>query len=456
MARHRAVLRRSVRGGASSSWLTRSGSATAPASTATGSRRCARCSRAGRSDVLTGDYLAELTMLILGRDQLKDPSLGYARTFVTPARGLPRPGARAGREDRLQRRRPQPRRPRRPHPRGRARGSASTPAVAYVDGDDVRSVPSDSRRRADRQRVPRRVRHRGRARRRRRRRGHRPGHRRLAGGRACRLVARLGRRRRTTSWPAPSSPGTSSSAAARRRAATSPGSGEIPHPAQPLGFPLAEVAADGSSVITKHDGTGRHGHGRHRHRPAALRDPGHRLPQPRRDRRPDLDPAVRRRARPGGDHRRPRVRDPRAAQGRRQRAGRLPQLGRVRADRAGHQGEGGLGADQLGRRLRRRRATWTLGPLPAADADTEEGASTLLRCTVQDPSPEAVGRAFSSAAVELALASYPGFTMTAPPGHGTPFGVYRAEYVDRSGHAHRPPRRRPSRWSRRCRTVTNP
>ena len=33
-------------------------------------------------DVLTGDYLAELTMLILGRDQLEDPSLGYARTFA--------------------------------------------------------------------------------------------------------------------------------------------------------------------------------------------------------------------------------------------------------------------------------------------------------------------------------------------------------------------------------------
>src|SRR4051812_16158907 len=37
----------------------------------------------GRSlDVLTGDYLAELTMLILGKDTLKDPQLGYARTFV--------------------------------------------------------------------------------------------------------------------------------------------------------------------------------------------------------------------------------------------------------------------------------------------------------------------------------------------------------------------------------------
>src|SRR5262245_40158384 len=36
----------------------------------------------GPVDVLTGDYLAELTMLILGRDQLKDPALGFARTFV--------------------------------------------------------------------------------------------------------------------------------------------------------------------------------------------------------------------------------------------------------------------------------------------------------------------------------------------------------------------------------------
>ena len=36
----------------------------------------------GELDYLTGDYLAELTMLILGRDRMKDESLGYAKTFV--------------------------------------------------------------------------------------------------------------------------------------------------------------------------------------------------------------------------------------------------------------------------------------------------------------------------------------------------------------------------------------
>ena len=52
--------------------------------------------------------------------------------------------------------------------------------------------------------------------------------------------------------------------------------------------------------------------------------------------------------------------------------------------------------------------TWTLSALPAPDADSEEEASCLLRCMVTDPSPDPVGKAFTAATVELALASYPG------------------------------------------------
>ncbi|NBP85705.1 MAG: acyclic terpene utilization AtuA family protein, partial [Mycobacteriaceae bacterium] len=36
----------------------------------------------GALDYLTGDYLAELTMLILGRDRAKNPERGYAKTFL--------------------------------------------------------------------------------------------------------------------------------------------------------------------------------------------------------------------------------------------------------------------------------------------------------------------------------------------------------------------------------------
>ncbi|MGF7121738.1 acyclic terpene utilization AtuA family protein [Rhodococcus sp. BE178] len=39
----------------------------------------------GPLDVVTGDYLAELTMLILWKAKKKDPSAGYARTFLTQA-----------------------------------------------------------------------------------------------------------------------------------------------------------------------------------------------------------------------------------------------------------------------------------------------------------------------------------------------------------------------------------
>lgn len=72
---------------------------------------------------------------------------------------------------------------------------------------------------------------------------------------------------------------------------------------------------------------------------------------------------------------------------------------------------------------------WTLARTDHVDAATEQTASALLRCTVRDPDAEAVGRRFSSAAVELALASYPGFTSTAPPGDAQVYGVFTAAHV---------------------------
>ncbi|MCV7150088.1 acyclic terpene utilization AtuA family protein [Mycolicibacterium pyrenivorans] len=72
---------------------------------------------------------------------------------------------------------------------------------------------------------------------------------------------------------------------------------------------------------------------------------------------------------------------------------------------------------------------WTLARTDHPDADTEQAASALLRCVARDPDPNTVGRQFSSAAVELALASYPGFTSTTPPGDGQVYGVFTAVYI---------------------------
>jgi hypothetical protein len=72
---------------------------------------------------------------------------------------------------------------------------------------------------------------------------------------------------------------------------------------------------------------------------------------------------------------------------------------------------------------------WTLARTDRDDADTEQTASALLSCTVRDPSADKVGRRFSSAAVELALASYPGFHTIAPPSDGSVYGVFTPGYV---------------------------
>jgi hypothetical protein len=65
------------------------------------------------------------------------------------------------------------------------------------------------------------------------------------------------------------------------------------------------------------------------------------------------------------------------------------------------------------------------------DAPTNEQASAQLRVTVKDQDPELVGRRFSTAAIELALASYPGFYLTSTPQEATAFGVYWPTLIGR-------------------------
>lgn len=58
------------------------------------------------------------------------------------------------------------------------------------------------------------------------------------------------------------------------------------------------------------------------------------------------------------------------------------------------------------------------------DAATNSEASAFLRATIKGPDSQALGRPFSGAVVEMALASYPGFYCTTPPSDATPYGVY--------------------------------
>jgi len=386
----------------------------------------------GPLDVLTGDYLAELTMLILGRDQLKDPALGYARTFVRQVEdclglALER-GVRivsnagglnpAGLAARL---------------REVAEGLGLSPAIAYVDGDDVRALGFPGALTANAY---------------------------LGGfgiaaalsagadivvtGRVTDASLVVGPAVAHFGWDPTSYDelagavvvGHVLECGTQATGGNFSGFASIPDPALPLGFPVAELSADGSAVVTKQPGTGGavtvdtvtaqlmyEIQGPHYLGPDVTTDlTSVRLTADGTDR--VAISGVRGSAPPD------RLKVGVNELGGYRNSVELVLTGLdVEAKAAWVRG-------QLEPRLTASSVTWSLGALPPADADTEEGASTLLRCTVRDAAPDPVGRAFSSAAVELALASYPGFTMTAPPGAGTPYGVYRAEYVDRAAVTH--------------------
>jgi Acyclic terpene utilisation family protein AtuA len=209
---------------------------------------------------------------------------------------------------------------------------------------------------------------------------------------------------------------------------------EIPDLIRP-GFPIAEIEPDGSSVITKHPGTGgavtvgtvtaqlvyEIQDGRYAGPDVTTRLDTVRLRQAGNDR--VRISGVRGEAPP-----------PTLKVGRSEIAGFRNEMTVVltgldveaKADLFRRQFEAAAGTG----------ASWTLARLDRADAPTEQEASALLTVVVRDPDEEKVGRAFSNAAVELALGSYPGFFATTPPGRAHPYGVFTASFVPQEKPVH--------------------
>jgi hypothetical protein len=79
---------------------------------------------------------------------------------------------------------------------------------------------------------------------------------------------------------------------------------------------------------------------------------------------------------------------------------------------------------RLGSRERPHQVDVRLVGCARPDPRRQDEAVAELRVTVKDPDPAKVGRAFSNAVVELALSNYPGCYPTTPPADASPYGVY--------------------------------
>jgi len=71
------------------------------------------------------------------------------------------------------------------------------------------------------------------------------------------------------------------------------------------------------------------------------------------------------------------------------------------------------------------------------DPASNEEAYALLTIAAKDSDPGKVGRAFSGKVIEMALSSYPGFTMTSLPSDANQFGVYWPALVSATAVDHR-------------------
>jgi hypothetical protein len=66
------------------------------------------------------------------------------------------------------------------------------------------------------------------------------------------------------------------------------------------------------------------------------------------------------------------------------------------------------------------------------DADTNAEAASMLSITARDGDADRVGRSFADAVIGLALANYPGFFAVAPPSGASMYGVYWPTLVPRA------------------------
>ena len=379
----------------------------------------------GEIDVLTGDYLAELTMLILGRDRMRDATLGYAKTFVrqlkaslgtalergvkivSNAGGLNPAGLAAA-------------------VRTLADSLGLDVHVAHVEGDDLRGRASElglgdplaanaylgAWGIAECLNAGADV---------------------VITGRVTDASLVVGPAAAHFGWSRTSYDELAGAVVAGHVIECGPQATggnyaffrELPHLDRPLGFPIAEVHADGSSVITKHPGTGgavtvgtvtaqllyEIGGARYAGPDVTARFDTVELAEDGPDR-----------VRISGVHGEPPP--PTLKVG-------LNTLGGFRNEVTFVLT--GLDIDAkaslVQAQLAHLDAQWTLARTDHADADVQEEAAALLHCVVRGTDPKALGRAFSGAAIELALASFPGFHVTAPPGEASPYGVFTAGYV---------------------------
>jgi len=396
----------------------------------------------GQLDVVSGDYLAELTMLILGRDTMRDPSLGYARTFVTQLEdclGLAlEKGVKivsnagglnpAGMADRL---------------REVANGLGLDAKIAHVEGDDLRSYASSDATWPNALTANAYLGGFGIAA------ALQQGADVVVTGRVTDASVVVGPAIAHFGWTPTSYDELAGAVVAghviecgaqatggnfsgfRKMISTGSISGGLP-----IGFPIAEIAADGSSVITKHAGTGG---------AVTVDTVTAQLVyeiQSTRYLGPDVTTDLTSITLQQQGEDRVAVTGVRGEAPPAQLKVAVNELGGFR-----NQVEFVLTGLDIAAKAAWVKEQFVLDPEPKVvawspvvepqhDADTEEGASIRLRCTVLDPSDKPVGKAFTSKAVEIALASYPGFTMTAPPAPATPYGIYRPAYVDRDAVTH--------------------